>query len=363
MNPISKNELSSFLSSSFPKQLEYEQTYLDIVNIQTKENAISKIYAHYLDFNKNPKISDWFISSLLNLIELKSNKKLNLENYSVFLEYITIDNLGRIDIVIDSKETQSAILIENKIYHWLHNDLENYWETFSQYSKNNRVGIVLALTNLPSSNSNFISISHIEWITSVEKIIDFSILSEREKIHLEDFIINLKYITNETVMNENIKFYLDHSSKIEQILIFKDEASRFINAAINSVASKNNWEVYGSTNNYKQIWDKKNDIRVFYTLFPDEILQKKELKLVIEIDGRARQYYDSLIKEILNLDVFDNTFIKSDFKNKNSAHLGFTIYPLSENNFENLSSFIDEKIQEMETKRNFIYKELISIGY
>ena len=363
MDFYSIKELLFFLSTPFPKQRDYEITYLDIVNIRTKENAISKIYAHYLNLQASPKISEWFISSLLDLIETKSNKKIELKDYDVFLEYVTLESLGRIDIVIDSKATQSAILIENKVYHWLHNDLANYWDTFLHYESDNKVGIILALINLPSSNSNFISISHIEWISKMEEYIDFSILSDREKIHLEDFIINIKYITNETVMNDNIKFYLDHSSKIEQVLGFKEEASRFVNAAINSVATKYNWDVYGGSNNFKQIWDKNNDVRVFYTLFPDEILQKKELKLVVEIDDRARGYYDNLIIKVLSSNVFDSSFIKSDFKNKNSAHIGFIVFKLTESNLENLSSFIDAKISELESKRNFIHKQLVALGY
>lgn len=363
MDPIVQKELIDFFGKDLPKQIKHENTYLDIVNIQSKENAISKIYAYYLSLDTTPIISEWFISSLLDLIETKSNKKIELKDYDVFLEYVTLENLGRIDIVIDSKSTKSAILIENKVYHWLHNDLTNYWDTFSHYTDENRVGIILALTNLPNSNPNFISISHIEWVSKVEELMDSTLLTERDKIHLEDFIINIKSITNETVMNDNIKFYIDYSSKIEQVLSFKDEAIRFVNAAINSVATKYSWDVYGGTNSYKQIWDKNNDVRVFYTLFPDGILQKKELKVVIEIDGRARSYYNDLMKVIQNDNLFDEGFIKSDFTNKNSAHLGFIIFKLTESNLENLSSFIYEKISELELKRGFVYSKLLELGY
>lgn len=358
-----QEDLSTLFSIPFPKQEEYEITYLDIVSIQTKENAISKIYAHYLDFNSSPKIAEWFISSLLELIVIKSYKKINLENYKVNLEYVTHDSSGRIDIVIDSPETESAILIENKVFHWLHNDLENYWDTFSHYTEKNRIGIILGLTQIPSKNPNFISISHLEWISKMESLIDFSILTERERIYLEDFIINIKYITNETVMNDSIKFYLDHSSKIEQVIAFKEEAFRFVNLAINAVVANYDWDIYGSSNRYKQLWDKQHDVRVFYTLFPDEILQKRELKIVIEIDGRAREYYDKLIQEIQATNLFNNVLQRSDFKVKNSAHLGFQVIPLSDADFDDLAGLIVKKIEELEPKRNAIYEMLVRLGY
>ena len=357
-------ELQDFMSLSFPKNVEYDITYLDIITSQTKENTISKIYAHYLDFRKSPVISNWFISSLLAIIEEKSNKKLNLIEYDVFLEHASLENKGRIDIVIESFISKSVIIIENKIYHWLGNDLNNYWDTFNYYSEENKLGIVLALSNLPSNNPNFISISHIEWISKVESLIDPSKISVREKIHLEDFITNIKYITNQKNMNDNVKFYLDHSKKIEQILQYKEEATKYINGSISNLASKYNWEVYGNTLNYKQIWDQKNDVRVFYTLFPNEILKDKNLKIVIEIDGRARVYYDELIKRLReDNNVFDEYFIDTKKQNKNFAHLGYVLYPLEDEDLNNFESFLSKKIEELEPKRNLIFSHLKELGY
>ncbi|CAM3545435.1 hypothetical protein FLGE108171_02190 [Flavobacterium gelidilacus] len=355
-------ELFDFFNSPFPKNIESETTYLDIVNIQTKENINSKIYEYYLN---HPIASDWFITALLELIEDKSSKKINIADYSVYTEYATLDKKGRIDIVIESVENKSVIIIENKIHHWLHNDLNNYWHTFNSHETENKVGIVLALSNIPHNNNNFIVITHLEWIIKIESLISEDLLSIREKIHLEDFIINIKYITNLNVMNENIKFYLDHNEKIEKAIKYKEEAARFVLAAIYNIATKYNWVTYGNTLNYKQIWDEQNDIRVFYTLFPDVLLKEKRLKIVIEIDGNARVFYEELKRVLINeTDVYSERFIISGQGNTYSAHIGYIQYEvMSDEDFENLESYITLKIEELEPKRKKILSKLIGLGY
>ena len=40
MDPIVQKELIDFFGKDLPKQIKHENTYLDIVNIQSKENAI-----------------------------------------------------------------------------------------------------------------------------------------------------------------------------------------------------------------------------------------------------------------------------------------------------------------------------------
>lgn len=354
-------ELENFFNLPFPENNESETTYLDIVNIQTKENINSKIYEYYLKHNIT---SDWFITALLELIEEKSKKGIDIANYKVFTEYSTLDKKGRIDLIVESLESNSVIIIENKINHVLNNDLNNYWNTFLNYDDCNKVGVVLSLSNTEFINPNFINITHLEWITKIENLIAFDLLTLRDKIHLEDFIINIKNITFQNTMNDNIKFYLDHSKKIEQAIDYKEQAARYILASIYNVATKYNWTIYGNTLNYKQIWDEKNDIRVFYTLFPDVLLKEKKLKIVIEIDGNAREYYDKL-KNILidDINVYNDGFVISVVNTKHYAHLGYIIYDILPDDFDNLENFITQKIEELEPKRKHILFKLVQTGY
>lgn len=356
-------ELSHFFNSDFPAKTIREKTFLDIINYQTRENTISAIYAYFLDWRMSQPISDLFIEVLQNIIEEKAKKRYDLVEYEVYTEYPTMDRKGRIDIVLFSKISKSVIIIENKIYHYLNNDLQNYWDTFPHYDHCNKVGIILALNNLPTPNENYISISHLELINRIEEKGIPTNISLREKIHLEDFISNIKEITKQQTMDEKVKFYLEHSQKIELALGFRTDTARYIIESIHKTAKSFNWEVYGNTMDYKQIWDEKNDVRIFYTLFPDLLLTKKELKIVIEIDSRAMEFYDEIHYFLNEKQLFNDDFCQSHHKTNHCAHLGFVSYKLNEEDYEDLASLIIDKVSKLEPLRLSILEKMISLGY
>ena len=270
--------------------------------------------------------------------------------------------MGRIDLVIESVESQSVIIIENKIYHWLHNDLQNYWDTFKRYKNPNKKGILLTLNPEKPTNSNFVNITHINWVNKILQRGIPSSISEKHKMYLNDFIENIKRLTNRIVMNDGIKFYLENSYEVEQVIKFRENASMYIIEKINNAASYFNWCVYG--NEYKQMWDEINGVRIFYTLFPKQIMVNKELKFVIEIDSVAREYYDRLMESLNEEDFFDNNFKKTNEKNNFFAHILYYQEKLDVEDFDSL----DEKIisiitEKLELKRKHIIKKLVEFGY
>lgn len=81
-------------------------------------------------------------------------------------EYGTEDK-GRIDLFIYNDE--QAIIIENKIYHHLANNLNDYWSTATREVKTkNIIGILLTLGkysgNLPQ---NFVNVLHFDFLKAV----------------------------------------------------------------------------------------------------------------------------------------------------------------------------------------------------
>ena len=72
---------------------------------------------------------------------------------------------NRIDISIFNKAQQKAIIIENKIYHHLDNDLSDYWSHYN-YPDTNKIGILLTLKphGIPTEVAGkFVNITHLEW--------------------------------------------------------------------------------------------------------------------------------------------------------------------------------------------------------
>lgn len=363
MNEI-KKDLNEFINSKFPNSNNFDITFLDIINSQEKENILSKIYAFYLDTNLSPIISNWFIDSLIELIEVNTNKRVDLINFDVYTEFSTLDKKGRIDILIKSELKKTVIIIENKVNHKLYNDLHNYWQTFDDSTYFNKIGIVLALKKTPINNNNFFLITHNEWAHRIEEKIKPEEISERQKIQLEDFLINLKYISYIYIMNENIKFYTENSSKIDELIKFRDEAYSFLNNKIYSVAEHYNWKIHGNSNEYKQIWNEINNERVFYTIFPNDILKRNELKIVIEIDGEALEYYNEIIDYLVKSNLNNYGLIKSDLLKNKFGHIGYVFFEsISDNDMSNFDMFLIEQIEKLEPLRKDIFEKLIELGF
>jgi hypothetical protein len=123
-----------------------------------------------------------------------------------------------------------------------------------------------------SGNPNFINITHLEWVLKIEEKGIPEGVSVRNRVYLEDFISNIKLISNNMVMDNGIRFYLQNAPKIEEALGLKYEAEKFIIHHLNKVSDRLGYSMFGNTMSYRQIWDESNDVRVFYTLFPSEIM-------------------------------------------------------------------------------------------
>lgn len=155
------------------------RTLMEISGYPHFENVSSNILLFYLNPKNEHDLNDLVLKSLYEVIKeaiskkkdsylskLDFNKYIYNENVVVEKEIMT-DKGNRLDLLITSKEY--AIGIENKIYHYLHNDLEDYKSTIDKQNKNISIGIVLSLSKLNSKLdiekikiSNFINITHNE---------------------------------------------------------------------------------------------------------------------------------------------------------------------------------------------------------
>ena len=144
--------------------------FLDIIGKQHDEVINTRLYCNFLSPNFNLEIAKLFIASLLNLVTKKTGKNINIQvGYTCSTEIETSKG-NRIDLVINSTENKSAIIIENKIFTLLKNDLIDYWSNFN-YPDENKIGIILTLKKIsipPEVKDMYINITHTEWITQIK---------------------------------------------------------------------------------------------------------------------------------------------------------------------------------------------------
>ncbi len=346
-------ELIDILILDFPLENERQDTFLDITGARTQENTISRIYAYFLN-SRNHEIRHLFLDTLIELITEKSGESLdfNIGNPYSYLEYPT--KRGRIDILVrshdqnhlpDSGEQSTAIIIENKIYHALLNDLCEYYDFVDVASKK---GVLLTLMPhaLPLDDMRFyVNITHREWVDAIRrKGLPFS-ATLAEALYINDFIRNMEELTGKTGMSADAAFFFQHAPKIMRARKTYDEAYAFIVSQLNLLSSKMGMSFYGNGYFWRHIWDKAGHAQVYYAIvFGEAFGSSPKITVFLEV------YRDSIkragdFRQLLEKKGLYQTLTYDSAQNASWAHLARKEYDLDYGTIGDLADTLHQHIQ------------------
>lgn len=353
-NDKSLRELEYFLSKAvIPIINKKPKTFLGIARQPHYENVLSNIYAFYFDVREVHHLRDLFIKSLLEL--LPDIQKTSLNNFSDFYcdtEYPT-KNGCRIDLVLSNDE--KAIIVENKVYHHLNNDLFDYWRTI-EVPENNKVGIVLSLHPVSDiKHPNFINITHLELLKKVVQNLGNYLLGANDKyiVFLKDMFQNITNLSRSYMEEKDLKFYFDNKIKIEQAAKFKFAVREHIIAEIETAGKiLDGINLYvpkkGSLLNKRvRYFQSQLDKDLVIVIVFENLMEQNTFFMGVELRDsglKNRERYRNLPfsaeeKSIIEKsDFFENT-------NMQWAHFVGVHYTVSEHDIANLRDFIIDKLQ------------------
>ncbi len=392
-------ELQHFLDNNIiPRLKRKPKTFLGIAKQPHYENVWSNIYAFFFKVNEEHGLKYLFINSLIECIDEtiatinKRQSKVKVENefkivkdfrdfkdFDVQTEFGTkgivdpktkILKTGRIDLLLSNKE--SAIIIENKVYHHLDNNLDDYWdsvelETDSTLSK---IGILLSLKPISKDNytqfknsKEYISITHLEFMQCVIKNLGPYLL-DANKIHvvfLQDFYQNILNISQPTMSKENINFYFENKNKINDLVKFKYQFKQHVITEVekagNSIANVKMVAPRSGTHNFPRLRYYQSTLQpnMTYTIVFDDILKGgNTLHIIIEPTGKAlkeRAIFKKIKFEDYEVERVSNTFY--DKTDKGWVHFASKPYFLNKEDLSRLGEFIKEKINDDHFKSIF----------
>lgn len=282
--------IKELLAYDIPEFTPPDDGFLEIIGLSHYENTNSKIYAYFLNQQKEPEIAEKFLAALFELIQQKkADKIISIDDYEVSTEYAT--NKGRIDILIEDKNNESAIIIENKIYHHLDNPLEEYFD-FIKGKSENKVGILLTLHQLSQQeinklDKNYVPITHKEWIDKIKALGLPANLPLKKYIYLNDFFQTITNLTTmETNINELAKYYFEHSKKINSAIETRNEAQKFVDNQLQILAGKLNSLTRGKTDTWRHIVKDLNETTYYSIEFKSLFEGCNEIKVIIELSGK-----------------------------------------------------------------------------
>jgi len=250
-------DLIDFLKH-MPTPNDKTYSYLDIMGMTYNENVISNLYAFFF----NPKEDHKLELTFLNALDSSLGLNLNITDFEVYREYHTSQG-GRIDIVLKentSEDISTVVVIENKIYHTVENDLDSYLLSFSE---NKTIGVLLTLSGI-EVHKNFHTISHRDLLHSVKKqLVDkLDVMPSKYLILLQDFIFHINNMDNK-VEDSLYEFMFDEGINIQKVLAVQDNVFEDIVSQIKKAAELVGWSHNRTSGWYQSI---KSHDKV-YTLY------------------------------------------------------------------------------------------------
>lgn len=221
---------------SIPKVIK-NQTFMEIAGFPHYENVCSNILAFYLNPNNNHGLSAIVLKSLIEAID--GDLDFDLKNVIVNREVRTGKD-NRLDILV--KTDKEIIGIENKIFHYLHNDLADYSDLieFERSSVDQKIyKLVLSLKKL--NNLDLIKLKDNGFINLTYPVFFEKLKNNLGHVIKPANIINVNYLTDFVKTIENLiqpvmenkdlsKFFITNSETIEELVAqfngFKTEIYR-----------------------------------------------------------------------------------------------------------------------------------------
>lgn len=343
---MNHNEIETFLSSiNIPEIKTKPKTFLGIAKQPHYENVLSNLYAFYFDVDEEHGLGDLFLSSLLELIqqsEIGKGKSIPLDDgFDIETEYSTLKG-GRIDLLLSNDE--HAIIIENKVYHALINNLDDYWESIECSSEENKIGIVLSLYEItPIKNPNFINITHLGFLKCVMANSGKYLLNATDKylVYLKDLYQNIINLSTNNIKKKDLEFYLNNQRQICEVKDFESAVRKHFYSQINDACSlfeqdlvlgakfHEKWRYYISPNHHN----------LMLTVVFEQLLDpaKRVLHVVVELKHQAldnREKYKSI-----EFSEYEKAIIKTDFYDLKENWAHFATVPYDNILVEQLNDF------------------------
>ena len=207
---------------NIPKKEQILPTFLEIAGQPHFENVCSNILRYFFDTRESHKFNDLLLKSFLNCVTESYAMGHNLKTLNIYREYSAKKN-KRIDLVIECEDI--VIVIENKIYHRLDNDLDLYEKSINSDFKNikQKVFIVLSLKEetINTNESSFVNITYSTFFNNLKSELGHHFVNANNQYttFLLDFIKTIENLMkNNNINKEFFDFFIKNKIAIDELM-------------------------------------------------------------------------------------------------------------------------------------------------
>lgn len=312
-----------------PENEKIRRNVFEIAGFPRRETVNSNMLAFYFDKKEEHGFGTLFLESLLE--KIKVHPELSETNYEVYREYQFIDILIAAKSTSENKNNANtfdwAIIIENKIFHDLDNNLKEYWDRVTVRKGGTKIGIIISPFGYNESErqifrkkkngekeliTTYHDVTHKQLTETVQQNIS-NIYLEADDHHLlllKDYINNINSINinQEEIMNQEIKLstFQKNAKAIKDIIKLNDEVRLYVMRQIiekmEKFGYKPNSTYYSATGKHfykeenKANDDNQREIPPYFRFFAwyESLVESKELNFHFELFGKYVKYGDAL---------------------------------------------------------------------
>lgn len=322
------NWLSSFLDS-LPKLKKRKKSLYEIAGFPHWENVNSNILAFYFDEEEEHGFGRTCFTALLQvLIErgIITQSQLDVFATPFVVERETNAEGKRIDILIRSKEQNHsdswAIIIENKIYAQVYNQLDVYFNSID-VPKENKIGIVLSPFDVSKQVKQICKLKEIDFHCILHHELNFTIkkalaenlqdIDDRHLLLFKDYVLNIENMNQDNKSAEiekQLKTYQQHANEIDQLKQLEISLRTYvINSFIKAMDGFGFYPYTPSTSSDSKHFYANNEFFTeqgksipeyfrFWCSFPN-IVKYRKLTMFFELYDPYAKYGDTLKKHLL----------------------------------------------------------------
>lgn len=207
-------------------------SFLEISGFPHYEEVISNWYKFFFESTGAHGFQTLFIDTLVEMINERSTSAAlpRFEKCCVIRERSVKEK--RIDLLLYDEATgngldetyRNAIIVENKIFADLYNELTTYHENIQ--SEEGKAGVVLSITPHTQLPETFVNILHKDFLNRITRNMGGYLLRASDKylLLLKDLIQQISLFSKTENMKEYINFYFDHAEKINELLQIRTRA-------------------------------------------------------------------------------------------------------------------------------------------
>jgi hypothetical protein len=221
MDQLVTPALEQFLQTArWPTLHEWQPTFFSIAGIEEKEVPLSNVYAFFFASEEVHGLGPLFLQALLDVVAAKASGLVagwpTLEAPVRVAREYGVKNQQRLDLLVHDgpgtsipKGASYAVLIENKVNHWLANDLDNYWDSIPEPAQ--KLGVVLGVRReWPAAP--WVFVSHAELVRAVQQRLGPQ-LSRAHARYLPVLLHFLDYLTSMSEQQEDFTKAFDFAQQ------------------------------------------------------------------------------------------------------------------------------------------------------